>query len=134
MIRAPRSRGDGGVATVELVFYLPVLLLVVFLVVQFSIVGLANQAASGAAREAARAARASGGDPAGFGAAESRGLTFAATVGAGLLDGVEVRVDATGPLQVSAQVIGTARTIVPGFGGRVDVTVTGPVEVFRPDD
>lgn len=128
-----RGRTDCGVATVELAFYMPVLLLVIFLVVQFSIVGLANQAASGAAREAARAARASGGEPAGFGAAEARGLGFAATVGAGLLDDVVVDVGPAGPLEISARVTGTARTILPGLGGQVDVTVTGPVEVFRPD-
>ncbi len=107
-------------------------MLVVFLVVQFATVGLAHQVAQGAAREAARAARAAGGD--GLGAAEARGETYARSVGRGFLDDPVVDVRLSGPQAVTAQVTGTARTIVPGLGGRVDVSVTGPVEVFRPDD
>lgn len=107
-------------------------MLVVFLVVQFGTVGLAHQVAQGAAREAARSARASGG--AGLTAAEARGTAYARDVGRGFLDGAAVDVRAGAGDTVTAQVTGTARTIVPGFGGRIDVSVSGPVEVFRPDD
>jgi Flp pilus assembly protein TadG len=106
-------------------------MLVVFLVVQFGTVGLAHQAAQGAAREAARTARAAGGD--GLGVAEARGETYARSVGRGFLDNPVADVRLNGDQTVTAQVTGTARTVVPGFGGRVDVSVTGPVEVFRPD-
>ena len=55
-----RVRGESGASAVELVLYMPILMFTILFAVQFSLVYLGGQVASGAAREAARTARVTG--------------------------------------------------------------------------
>ena len=137
MPRAPESgagQRDRGTSTVELAMYMPLLLFVIFLTVQASLLFLGNQAASAAAREAARVAREGGGSAQAINDGILRGRQYAADVGHGLLDQVTVRVVAVAPGQVRATVTGKGIQVVPLIHGfRIDQVAQGPVEEFRPD-
>jgi len=133
--RVPRlPRGDDGVSAVELVVLVPLLLGLLFVGVQVGQVMLGNQAALAAAREAARVARAGGGEPAALAAGAARGEAYAAQVGRGVLTGTAVTVTPVdGGLGVRAVVTGDAYALVPALGGRITQVAEGPVEVFRAD-
>ena len=130
-----RRLGDRerGATSVEMVFYTPLLMLVIFLTVQFALSWHGNQIAGAAAREAARAARAGGGTAAALIEAEARGAAYAEAVGGQALTDVVVEARAVGDDEVEVTVTGRAVEIVGGFAPRVSVTVRGPVEEFRPD-
>lgn len=131
---ARRSGRDRGATALELAMYLPILFIAVFVTVQFALTFLGNQAAQAAARETARVARVGGGSAAALGAARARGLDYAATVGHGVLldPAVEIRLVGTG--EVRATVTGRALQVVPGVPApRLEQTVQGPIEDFRPD-
>jgi len=109
---------------------MPLLLFVIFVTVQAALLFLGNQAASAAAREAARVARTSHD----LGAAETRGRSYAAQVGSGVIEGVTVQVTAVGGDEVKAVVEGHGIQVVPGIPGlHIRQVVQGPVEEFRPD-
>ncbi|WP_281431442.1 TadE/TadG family type IV pilus assembly protein [Kineosporia corallincola] len=131
MIR--RAHRDRGASTIELALYMPLLLFVIFATVQAALLFLGNQAASAAAREAARVAR-TGGGAAAIGTAEARGRAYAAQVGRGVIEDVSVQVSMAGPDEVRAVVTGRGIQVVPGVPGvRIEQVVQGPVEEFRPD-
>lgn len=109
--------------------YMPLLMLVIFLAVQFSLVYLGNQAASATAREAARVARVTGSEAEGTAA----GYQYAANIGKGIFENVDIRFEAAGPDRVRAVVSGEAQQLVPVLVPRVTATVEGPVEEFRVD-
>jgi Flp pilus assembly protein TadG len=114
--------------------YMPLLLLAIFIVVQFSLAYLGERAAQAAAREAARVARAGGGTSQALDDARDRGTSYAATVGRGVLFDAVVVVVPAGPDQVRATVTGRALNVAPGIPApRISQSVQGPVEVFRPD-
>jgi Flp pilus assembly protein TadG len=137
--RLPELRSERGTSSLELVLYMPTLMLVIFLTVQFSLVYLGNQVISSSARQAGRVARSVGnGDPAiAQRDAEKVAQDFAAKVGHGLV--TDVHADATLEAGASGQemrvvVSGQALQLVPGFAApRVSKTVQGPIEAFRPD-
>ncbi len=126
-----RRHGDEGTSAIELVLYMPLLMIAILLTVQFSLVYLGKEAASAAAREAARVARVTG-DPA---QGEAKGVSYAADLGRGVLDGVSVSVVAVPGEQVRATVTGTAPELLPAFLGVSEVTevVQGPIERFEED-
>ncbi|MEN0128124.1 MAG: TadE/TadG family type IV pilus assembly protein [Brevundimonas sp.] len=134
--RLRRASGDrdAGASSVELVLYAPLLMLITFLLVQFSLSWYGTSVAGAAAREAARVARNGGGAPAALELAEQRARDYAASVGGpqGLTD-VSVSVVAIDGDRVRATVSGHAMEIVGGLAPRVSSTVEGPVEKFRPD-
>lgn len=134
--RRSRGRRDEGASTIELVFYAPVLMLVVFVTVQAGMIYLGNQAATTIARESARVARTSGAETsAQRQVAEATGEGYAARVAAGILTGVDVQVQLLpGGETVRATVVADSYALVPALGGRVTRSVEGPVEEFRPDD
>lgn len=114
--------------------YMPLMMFVIFLTVQASLLFLGNQAASAAAREAARVARAGGGSAQAIDDGARRGRQYAADVGHGLLDDVKVQVVAIAPDEVRATVTGKGIQVVPLIPGiRIDQVAQGPVERFRPD-
>jgi hypothetical protein len=114
--------------------YMPLLLLVIFATVQVSLMFLGNQAASAAAREAARVARIGGGSAPAMLDGEARGRDYAASVGRGVIDGVRVQVRPAGGRQVRATVTGRGIEVMPGMPGLTITQVAqGPVEEFRPD-
>jgi Flp pilus assembly protein TadG len=109
--------------------YMPLLMLAIFLAVQFSLLYLANQAASGIARETARAARVSG--SAGEGVAKGR--LYARNLGSGIIEDVDIRVVQVGPNRMRAEVSGKSQQLVPVLVPRVTAEVEGSIEQFRVD-
>jgi Flp pilus assembly protein TadG len=105
-----RVRDEGGASAVELVLYMPILMFTILFAVQFSLVYLGGQVASGAAREAARTARVTG--------------------DAGQAQAVGERI----VRQIRVTVSGQASKILPFLPiPRVSETVEGPVERFVQD-
>lgn len=130
--RAGRD-GDAGASSIELVLYTPMLMIVIFLIVQFAMSWFGSEVAGATAREAARVARTGGGTPASLAAAEKRGETYAAAIGKSALNDVTVTVVVIPGDRVRATVSGRAQEIVGGFAPRVSQSVEGPIEQFRPD-
>lgn len=123
--RRPRRlrRDDSGVSSIELVLYMPLLLLIMFIAVQFGLVWFGNQAASATAREAARQARVYDDE----GAAQRAGYAYARDVGKGVLDEPTVTVRIVGNT-VTVTVTGHAQEISPIGVPLVRQTVEGPLE------
>lgn len=122
-----RERGESGASSVELAMYMPILLLVILVAVQWSMVYLGNQAASAVARETARVARATGDT----GAAIASGRQYASNIGSGILQDVRIQVGAAGGNRIRVTVSGEAQKIAPLGVPRVVETVEGPREEFR---
>lgn len=114
--------------------YLPILFFVIFAVVQASLLYLGNQAASAAAREAARVARSGGGSLQARRDGVVRGQEYAASVGRGVIEHVVVVVIPARGEQVRAEVSGRGIQVVPGLPmPGIRQISQGPVERFRPD-
>ncbi|WP_028188840.1 TadE/TadG family type IV pilus assembly protein [Salinispora pacifica] len=121
--------GDRGNVTTEMVLYVPLLMLLVLLGVQFATWGVAQLAVQHAANHALQTTRVEGG-----------------TVAAGQVDAHAVLTQVSGSL-VSAQQVDITRTadtaiveidataprVVPFLTLRVGTRVSAPVERFRPD-
>lgn len=137
--RLPERQSERGVSSLELVLYMPLLMMAIFLTVQFSLVYLGNQVISSSARQAGRVAR-SGGNVEGANAianATAVARDYAAKVGHGLVTNVVVDIisvdGASGP-EMRVVVTGQALQLVPGVAApQVSKTVQGPVETFRAD-
>ncbi|MFJ9517301.1 TadE/TadG family type IV pilus assembly protein [Kitasatospora sp. NPDC101801] len=132
MNRRPTSRhrrGDRGALTISLALVFPVVLFLVFLVVQAALYWYAGQAALTAAREGADAGRVRGGTPE---AGELRARDFLNRVGR-LAE--PVTVDPNGGDLTSFEIVVTVRplAVLPGFD-RFTITrqVTAPREKFVP--
>ena len=114
--------------------YMPLLFVIIFISVQFALMFFGNQAASAAAREAARVARTGGGTPQAMADARRRGAQYATTVGKGVLLEPQVQV-----IQVHADESrvggdGSSLQVVPGLPApHIHQVVQGPLETFRPD-
>jgi Flp pilus assembly protein TadG len=149
--RLPERKSERGVSSLELVLYMPLLMMTIFLTVQFALVYLGNQVISSSARQAARVARAGVGAGAGNAGATSKATDqatavaqeYAAKVGHGLVtnvlvvitrvDDVSGRFDPAG-LDMKVVVTGHALQLVPGVAApMVSKTVQGPIESFRVD-
>lgn len=125
---------ERGASTVELAMYMPILFFVIFVTVQATMLFLGNQAASAAAREAARVARSGGGSPEAISAGRDRGLEYAASVGHGVIEDVQIQVIIVPDRQIRATVQGQGIQVVPGLPGlTITQVVQGPIEEFRPD-
>ena len=128
---AKAKRNERGASTVELVLYMPILMLAIFLTIQFSLIYLGNQAASAAARESARVARTT----LDRGQAEAAGYAYTADIGKGILEDVRVTVTPVGTEQVRVEVTGHAQKITPFLDPpTVTQVVQGPLEEFRGDN
>ncbi len=123
-----RHRDDSGVSSVELVLYMPVLMFIIFLAVQFSLVWFGNQAASAVARETARVARVYADE----GRAQQAGHHYAETIGDGALEDVHITVTRVGD-RVRVTVTGHAQEISPIGVPTISQTVEGPIEEFEDD-
>lgn len=131
--RMTAGERDAGATSVELVVYTPLLMLVIFVTVQFALSWHGSSIAGAVAREAARVARAEGGSAAAIAAAESRGMEYADAIGGGALRDVTIEVTTVPGDEIRVTVTGRATEIVDGLAPRVEATVQGPVEIFRPD-
>ncbi|MDX2973710.1 TadE/TadG family type IV pilus assembly protein [Kribbella solani] len=128
--RRARGHPDRGASSIELVIYAPILMLSIFLTIQFALIYLGNQAAGSAAREAARIARTTLDSS----AAEAAGAGYSAKVGSGILEDVTVTVEPVGTEQVRVVVTGHALKITPFIDPpTVTQVVQGPLEEFRAD-
>lgn len=130
MFSRSRRRGEKGTSAVELVLYMPLLMIAIIITVQFALIYLANQAASAAAREAGRVARVTGD----AGKGEAKGLSYAGYLGGGVLENVSVNVQQVGEDQMRVTVSGSAPQLLPFLSSpRVTEEVQGPIEEFRED-
>jgi Flp pilus assembly protein TadG len=130
--RRPSRRGESGASAVELVLYMPILMFTILFAVQFSLIYLGGQVASGAAREAARTARVTGNGA----AAQAAGDRIVRQVGKGVLDAPRVtpQIDEGAGL-ARVTVSGKAKQILPFLSfPRVSETVEGPLEQYVEDD
>lgn len=131
----PGSDGERGASSIELVMYTPILMLVIFLTVQFALSWHGNQVAGAVAREAARIARTGGGTPESLVAARTSAIDYAAAIGGNALTEVDVEIVVV-PLPgntIRATVSGRSVEIVEGFAPLVRKSVEGPIEEFRSD-
>lgn len=129
MIRGP-GPNERGEATTEMVLAVPVLMLLVFLVIQFGLWYHANHVAEAAAQEGVRAARLADGSAA---AGESRAASFMATNARTLVSGTVVAASRTEE-QATIEVTGTLQSIVPGLQLPVHAEARSPIERFRGAD
>ncbi len=132
--RAAADR-DRGSSAVELAILAPVLLLIIWLSVQFAFWYQGRQVALAAAQAGDRVARQEA-DTVGSWRrdAEDRAIRYYGELGTKVLGGA-ITATATGsPLnQVRVTVTGRVVSIVPGLDLPIRATVGGPVECFRPD-
>jgi Flp pilus assembly protein TadG len=137
--RLPERKSERGTSSLELVLYMPLLMMAIFLTLQFALVYLGNQVISSSARQAARVARS------GVGTEQANSVTqanavaqeYAGKVGHGLVTNVLVEITrvngASGP-EIKVVVTGQALQLVPGIAApKVSKTVQGPIESFRAD-
>lgn len=132
-MRSRRTRRrEEGTSAIELVLYMPLLMVAIILTVQFALVYLGNQAVSAAAREASRTARTTGDT----GAGQARGYQYAADLGRGLLSDVVVDVDPVdNGTAVRTVVTATGEQLLPFIDPpRLSEEVEGPIEQFVEDD
>lgn len=127
----PRRQREEGTSAVELVLYMPLLMVAIIITVQFGLVYLGNQAVSAAAREAGRVARVT----ADAGQGEAKGHQYADSLGRGLLSAVDVQVTEVGDEQMRAMVSADGEQLLPFLGRpRLSETVQGPIERFVEDE
>lgn len=115
---------ERGSSVIELVIAVPVLLLLVFTIVQFTLVWHAEQVAQAAASQALAAARVQGGTEAAGQAQAERVLN---QVAGGSLPTRSVSVQLSA-VQAQVEVSGTAQSILPFFTLHVHAEAVGPVE------
>lgn len=125
-----RRRDDSGVSSVELALYMPLLMFIIFIAVQFSLVWFGNQTASAVARETARSVRVYED----VGRAKQAGYRYAATIADGALEDVRITVTPVGGNRVRVTVTGRAQEITPIGVPTVSQTVEGPIETFEGDE
>jgi Flp pilus assembly protein TadG len=122
------SRPDRGSATLELVIVFPVLLLIIFTVVQASLFFYARSLALAAAQEGVRAARAENAHlPDGV----ARARAFLTTTAGDSLLTPTVSSTGSSATQIRIRVTGRSLSVLPGVPGlTVSQEATGPKERF----
>ena len=129
-MRTP-ARAQRGSATLEVAILGPVLLLLVFAVVQIGLWAYARSLALAAAQEGARAGAAHGAEPA-DGVARAR--AFVSEVAGDSLTDVAVGATGSSALSVRIEVRGRALSVLPGLPGiAVSQSAQTPRERFTPD-
>lgn len=124
---AHRSRRDVGSSAIELVLLTPVLIALVFTVVQAALVWHARHVALAAAQQGDRLARsASTIDDA---AVHAQTVAYLHSLGANLVGSPTVTVTRSGGF-VTVTVTGRAVSLVPGAALQVQAVSRGPVEEF----
>lgn len=130
LLRYPGRRDDSGASAIELVLYMPILMFTILFAVQFCLIYLGEQVASGAAREGARTARVTANGAAGRDAA----ARIVEQLGDGVLDEAAITSRVQDD-QVTVVVRGQASKLLPFLPvPAVEETVKGPVEKFVTDD
>lgn len=136
--RLRRSRGRGaerGASTIELAILAPMLLIMVWLVVQFAIWFQSRSVALAAAQAGARVARdeAAVANKPWKNDAVSRATDFYDKLGTKLVGGLHATAIGNPGTTVGVRVRGTVASIIPGVTLTITEVVQGPVECFRPE-
>lgn len=121
-----RVRDERGASNVELVLYMPLLMLVILMAVQFSLFFMGRQTAETVARETARVVRVTGDAD----KATETGNRHLRQVGGGVLTDHGIRIEPVGEDRVRVVVTGEAMKIVPLGVPRVRQSVEAPIERF----
>lgn len=122
-----RSRDERGSGSLELVVLFPVILLLIFGVVQGALYYYARSVALAAAQEGLRDARVENGSA---GAGGARARQFLDRVDDGMLKAVSVSPQRNA-VSASVTVRGRSLSLLPGMPGlQIAQTASGPVEVF----
>ncbi len=121
------ARRDRGSVAIEAVLVVPVLMVILFLIVQFALWAHAAQVAQLAASEGDRSARSLGGGPA---AGVSRAQSILQGPGSGLASSTAVAAVMPGDL-VRITVTGRVVAILPGLSLPVSAVQVGPIQEFR---
>src|SRR5215472_11654782 len=132
---ARRSGADRGSSAVELVILTPVLLALIWMIIQYALYYQGRQVALAAAQIGARVARQDANSVPGWQAiAEQSAENYYAGLGTKVLGGNVTAVAApAGVSQVKVTVTGQAASILFGLTLTIRETVSGPIECFRPD-
>jgi hypothetical protein len=120
--------GDSGSSLVEAVLVVPVLMLILFAVIQFVLWAHAAQVAQLAASEGDRTARSFGGGGAAAGIARARSVLQGP--GSDLATS-SAAIDMLAGDRMRIVVTGRAISIFPGVSLPVSATLVGPVQEFR---
>jgi Flp pilus assembly protein TadG len=121
---------------VELAILAPLLLLIIWMTIQYALYFQARQVALNAAQDGARLARQyANSDPAGWeGIARSAATSYYNGLGTRILgDGIQVSFPQSPPGEVRVTVSGDVDSILLGLTLHLSETSGGPVECFRPD-
>jgi Flp pilus assembly protein TadG len=133
--RRRAGRGDRGSSAVELVLLAPMLLALIWLVIQYALYYQGRQVALAAAQIGARVARQDADTVPDWQAiAEHAAQSYYAGLGTRVLGGTVTAVAApAGASQVKVTVTGQAASIMFGLTLTIHETAGGPIECFRPD-
>lgn len=127
---SPRREREEGTSAIELVLYMPLLLVAILLTVQFALVYLGNEVVSATAREASRVSRVTGDTGQGI----AKGYYYADQLAGNVLENVSVQVTLVGEDQVRTVVTGKAPHVLPFLPSpTVHEEVVGPIEEFKQD-
>ena len=127
--RLHRERGD---IALELVLIAPIIIFMIFLVIQFSLWYHARHVVTVAAQEGARAARAANtSSAAAETAGRNRAYAFIDTLGGSIVEDPNVVVN-RGVNTVSVRVTANAVHVIPGLSLQVRGQSVGPIERFVP--
>jgi Flp pilus assembly protein TadG len=130
-VRRRTRRGDDGSSAVELVLLTPLLMFVVFLVVQAALYMHARHVVLAAAQQGDRLARAqASSDESAVQQARTGTYAYVRQLGADIVGDPTVTVTRTGGV-ATVRVSAHAVSILPGLSLRVVETSSGPVEQFR---
>jgi Flp pilus assembly protein TadG len=135
-LRRRRARADRGSSAIELAILTPMLLIMIWLVVQFALWFQSRSVALAAAQAGARQAR----DEAGVtgmnwqDAGITRARGYYDSLGTKILGGIQVTAIGNPLTNVGVQVTGTVSSIIPGLTLTITESAEGPVECFRPLD
>jgi Flp pilus assembly protein TadG len=126
---------DRGSSAVELAVLAPVLLLLVWLTIQFALWSQGRQVALAAAQVGARVARQDANTVPGWQAlAQQSAQSYYAGLGTRVLGGNITATAATyGTSEVRVTVTGNVASILFGLQLPINETAGGPIECFRPD-
>ncbi|MBV9379195.1 MAG: pilus assembly protein [Streptosporangiaceae bacterium] len=128
------KRADRGSSAIELAILAPMLLIMIWLVVQFALWFQSRSVAVAAAQAGARMAR----EEAGVAGrpwqtdAVARARDYYNSLGTKILGGIQVVPVGNPGTNVGVQVTGTVSSIIPGLTLTITETSEGPVECFRP--
>jgi Flp pilus assembly protein TadG len=132
---ARRPGADHGSSAVELVILTPMVLALIWLIIQYALYYQGRQVALAAAQIGARVARQDASAVPGWRAiAEHSAESYYAGLGTRVLGGTVTAVAApAGVSEVKVTVTGQAASIMFGLTLTIHETAGGPVECFRPD-